>query len=105
MYSAFDDIAKKRGVFKVETVGDCYVAVAGLPEPREDHAVCMARFARDCLLKTRELTKELELTLGPDTADLAMRIGLHSGPVTAGVLRGDRPRFQLFGDTMNTTAR
>lgn len=41
----------------------------------------------------------------PDTAELGMRIGLHSGPVTAGVLRGERARFQLFGDTVNTTAR
>jgi hypothetical protein len=51
------------------------------------------------------LTKELEVTLGPDTGDLLLRIGLHSGPVTGGVLRGERARFQLFGDTVNTTAR
>jgi hypothetical protein len=51
------------------------------------------------------LTKELEVTLGPDTGDLLLRIGLNSGPVTGGVLRGERARFQLFGDTVNTTAR
>jgi class 3 adenylate cyclase len=45
IYKAFDEIAKRRGVFKVETVGDCYVAVTGLPNPRKDHAVVMARFA------------------------------------------------------------
>lgn len=90
---------------QVETVGDCYVAVTGLPEPRQDHAVVMARFARDCLYKFSIVMKQLEVSLGPDTSDLGMRFGLHSGPVTAGVLRGDRARFQLFGDTMNTCAR
>jgi len=60
----------------------------------------MARFARDCLYKFDVLTKQLEVSLGPDTTDLGMRFGLHSGPVTAGVLRGERARFQLFGDTM-----
>ena len=71
----------------------------------QDHAVAMARFASDILNKMYSLTKELEVTLGPDTGDLALRIGMHSGPVTAGVLRGERARFQLFGDTMNACAR
>ena len=105
VYHAFDEIAKNRRVFKVETVGDCYVAVAGLPLPRKDHAIVMARFGRDCLFKMQSLTNKLECILGPDTADLGIRIGLHSGPVTAGVLRGDKSRFQLFGDTVNTAAR
>ena len=114
VYNDFDRIARMRKVFKVETVGDCYVAVAGLPDPRKvctltfeadifcvthlihsrmsltfvfvdtvyckDHALVMARFARDCLSSLQRITKELEVILGPDTADLTMRIGLHSGP-------------------------
>ena len=105
IYRAFDHIAKRRKVFKVETVGDCYVAVTGLPEPRADHAPAMCKFARDCLDKFNELVKDLEVKLGPDTGDLALRTGLHSGPVTAGVLRGDKSRFQLFGETVNTAAK
>jgi class 3 adenylate cyclase len=66
----------------------CTVAVTGLPEARKDHAVAMARFAKDILEKMNQLTKRLEITLGPDTGDLQLRIGMHSGPVTAGVLRG-----------------
>jgi hypothetical protein len=62
----------------------------------------MARFARDCMQRARALTKKLEVTLGPDTGDLTMRAGLHSGPVTAGVLRGERSRFQLFGGMLSS---
>lgn len=83
----------------METIGDSYVAVTGLPEPQPEHAVIMTRFARDCKVKMSEVTRKLELTLGPGTQDLQMRFGLHSGPVTAGVLRGEKSRFQLFGDT------
>ena len=60
----------------------------------------MAKFARDCILKMSQLTMNLVDTLGEDTANLEMRIGLHSGSVTGGVLRGQKSRFQLFGDTM-----
>jgi class 3 adenylate cyclase len=110
LFSAFDEIARKHGVFKVsgrgansgtrvscdarvdvtvanafvsffqvESVGDCYVAVCGLPDPREDHAVVMARYARDCQRRVRELLHQLEVTLGPDTSELSIRFGLHSG--------------------------
>lgn len=69
------------------SLGDSYVAVTGLPDPQEDHAIIMARFARDCRAKMKQVTRKLEMSLGPDTGELNMRFGLHSGPVTAGVLR------------------
>eukprot|EP00980_Cylindrotheca_fusiformis_P005075 scaffold1075_cov104-Cylindrotheca_fusiformis.AAC.5 len=53
----------------------------------------------------KDVTRKLEVSLGPDTSDLDLRTGIHSGQVTAGVLRGQRSRFQLFGDTMNTAGR
>jgi class 3 adenylate cyclase len=107
LYAAFDKIAEKRGVFKVETIGDCYVAVTGIPNPQPDHAVIMSQFARDCVIRMQQLTTSTELMkkLGDDTAELDMRVGLHSGPTTAGILRGQKSRFQLFGDTVNTAAR
>ena len=105
LYAAFDRVAEKLGVFKIETIGDSYVAVSGVPEPCSDHALVMARFAYRCMKRLDKLTKQLEVKLGPSTGELKGRCGLHSGPVTAGVLRGQKARFQLFGDTMNTAAR
>jgi len=105
IYFEFDALARKHRVFKVETVGDSYVAVCGLPEKRKDHAVVMAQFSAECRDKLMGLTKELAKSLGPGTESISMRFGLNSGPTTAGVLRGERNRFQLFGDTTNTAAR
>jgi class 3 adenylate cyclase len=105
LYRSFDVIAAKLKVFKVETIGDCYMAVTGLPNPDAIHAVHMSRFAYQCLIGMKELIRELEAVLGPGTSDLALRTGLHSGAVTAGVLRGEKSRFQLFGDTVNTASR
>lgn len=105
LYQAFDSVAKKRGVFKVETIGDSYLAVTGLPDPQEDHAVIMAEIAFDCKRKMQEVTRKLERTLGPETSVLGMRFGLHSGPVIAGALRGERSRSLIFGDTVNTAIR
>jgi Adenylate and Guanylate cyclase catalytic domain len=67
LYQAFDHIANQRKVFKVETIGDCYVAVTGCPEIQDQHAVIMARFATDCQRKMKEVTSNLSLSLGPDT--------------------------------------
>lgn len=84
---------------------DCYVAATGIPKYHRDHAVMMVQFAHKISKEMTKMTQMLETTLGPDTSDLLLRIGIHTGPVTAGVIRGDKARFQLFGDTMNVASR
>ena len=79
--------------------------MTGIPTARVDHAVAMAKFAGDMLSKLDQELHRLTDRLGAETLGLAMRVGLHSGPVTAGVLRGEKARFQLFGDSVNTAAR
>ena len=81
------------------------VAVTGLPYPQADHATRMCGFAKTCLSLFATTISQLGDSLGPGTTDLALRVGIHSGPVTGGVLRGLRGRFQLFGDAMNTASR
>ena len=65
IYGAFDTLAKSFGVFKVETIGDTYVAVSGLPIPRKNHAIVMARFSKACIEKMIEVCDRLAETLGP----------------------------------------
>lgn len=74
-YGAFDKIANHRGIFKVETIGDCYVAVSGIPRPRQDHAVAMAKFARDAMDAMKHELHKLAPRLGEETMALNMRIG------------------------------
>lgn len=61
-----------------------WLGACGLPEVCPDHAVQMCKFASDIVKKTAVLVKKLESELGPDTGDLGIRVGIHSGPVTAG---------------------
>ena len=105
LYKTFDKTAVRLGVSKVETIGDCYVAATGLPKAQPEHAVIMAKFAASCSSKIGRVTDRLADQLGEDTRNLTLRFGMHSGSVTAGVLRGAKARFQLFGDTVNTAAR
>jgi class 3 adenylate cyclase len=84
LFGRIDKIALRRKVFKVATIGDCYLAATGLPTPSRAHAIKMCRFAKDCLEAMLLVVNQLEPSLGPDTADLKLRIGIHSGPTTAG---------------------
>lgn len=102
-------------LFKVETIGDCYMVVAGVPEYDSHHAENCVKFALRCHRIMEAFTKNIAPIIDapyikakrniPWTSELSLRIGIHSGPVRAGILRGDKPRFQLFGDTVNTASR
>jgi ammonium transporter, Amt family len=96
-FSEIDSQVEKYGIEKIKTIGDCYMAVAGIPFPCFDHAVRMAEMA----LKIHEIAKNYEMLGQP----LQIRIGLHSGPVIAGVIGKRKFIYDLWGDTVNTASR
>ena len=104
LYSAFDRLAEQHHVYKIETVGDCYVCVTGAPSPDPHHAQNMAAFALALLERSTQILQEMESTL-PGASELELRVGLHSGPVVLGVLRCAKQRLQIFGNTVNTASR
>jgi class 3 adenylate cyclase len=98
LFSRFDQVASELRIEKIKTIGDCYMAVCGLPNRCSDHAERIARMALRMLDETEEHSKNLGL-------NLQMRIGINSGPVIAGVIGKSKFIYDLWGDTVNLASR
>jgi adenylate cyclase len=98
VFSEFDRLAAEAGVEKIKTIGDAYMAAAGLPVPRVDHAAAVARMALGMQSAFAAIARGRSLPL-------ALRIGIHSGPVVAGVIGRHKFSYDLWGDTVNLASR
>jgi class 3 adenylate cyclase len=98
VFTVFDAVAQRHGLEKIKTIGDCYMAVAGLPTARDDHA-------RAALDMAREMLSEAQGIAVSTGEPLELRVGLSSGPVVAGVIGRSKFIFDLWGDTVNTASR
>lgn len=98
IFTRFDIIAEKRGLEKIKTIGDAYMAAAGLPEPVADHAIRAAHMALDMM-------EALEDYNTVSHNKLQMRIGVDTGAVVAGVIGQRKFLYDLWGDVVNTASR
>jgi adenylate cyclase len=98
LFSELDALTTKLGLEKIKTIGDAYMVAAGLPLARPDHAHAIARLA----LEMRAVVGKIDV---PDGRELKVRIGIHSGPVVAGVIGATKLTYDLWGDTVNIASR
>ncbi len=98
IFAAFDSISAVNKIEKIKTIGDSYMAVAGLHEPNTGHAIATAKAAKEMIeyLAQRNQSSALKWE---------MRAGIHSGPVVGGVIGSDKLSFDLWGDTVNLASR
>ena len=97
LFARFDELVAERGLEKIKTIGDAYMAAGGLPEPIADHA---ARAVDLGLAMIDAAAKE-----GDRIADLRLRVGVHSGPVIGGVIGHRKFAFDIWGETVNIASR
>jgi adenylate cyclase len=97
-FKAFDEITGKHNIEKIKTIGDAYLAVSGLPVPDINHAENVMKAAME--IRSFMLQRKQE---GHDTFEI--RIGVHSGPVVAGIVGVKKFAYDIWGDTVNTAAR
>lgn len=101
-FSAFDEIIEKHGLEKIKTIGDSYMAAGGLPTPNNTHAVQVTRAA----LEIRDFIAEGKAKkISAGLPYFEIRIGLHTGPVVAGIVGVKKFQYDIWGDTVNTASR